>query len=95
MIRDIAFSEVASDKLESTLICLEENFSKKAKWKFLKKLDACFKQIDKFPDSFKYSLIYKANKAIVTKHTSFYYRFTDKEIIVLYFVDNKMNNIFE
>ena len=58
MIRDIAFSEVASDKLESTLIYLEENYTKKVKWKFLKKLDASFKQIDKFPNSFKYSLIY-------------------------------------
>lgn len=31
MIRDIAFSEVASDKLESTLIYLEENYTKKSK----------------------------------------------------------------
>ena len=94
MKRKIVFSEVASDKLESTLIYLENNFSEKIIWKFLKNLDSCFKQIEKFPNSFKYSDVYKANKVIVTKHTSFYYRFTKDEIIILYFVDNKMNNIF-
>ena len=54
MKRKISFSEVASDKLKSTLIYLENNFSEKIVWRFLKKIDDCLIKIEKFPNSFKY-----------------------------------------
>jgi plasmid stabilization system protein ParE len=93
--REIIFSKVAKDKLESTLQFLETEWSVSTKRKFVKKLDGCFKQIDTFPNSFMYSATLKLNKCKVTKHTAFYYRCTENEISVYYFIDNRMNNIID
>ena len=95
MKRELIFTQVAQSKLLSTLTYLESEFSESSKWKFVKKLDACFKQIDSFQDSFKYSDFLKVHIAQVSKQTSFYYIYTDTEIWVLFFIDHRMNNLIK
>ena len=95
MKRQIIFSKISKEKLELTLKYLEVEWSISTKKKFIKKLDKCFKQIDSFPDSNKFSKSLRLYKCKLTKQTSFYYRYTEKHIYVSYFIDSRMNNTLE
>lgn len=91
--REVVFSKIAQERLEALLNYLETEWSLLVKKKFIIKLDECFNQINVFPNSNQYSKTLNLNRCKVTKHTTFYYSFTDDEIYVSFFIDSRMKNI--
>jgi len=97
--RKVIFSKIAEQKLESLLKYLEVEWSQSSKKKFLKKLTKSLEQIDTFPESNRRSKSLKLYRCKVTKQTSFYYTFNQKEIHVSYLLiiewkTDWMNNLF-
>jgi len=92
MIRAIRFTKSAATKLENLLIYLEIEWSIKDKENFIRKLDKSFLQIQNYPDSFPSSEKIKGlRKCVVTKQTTFFYKYSEHAINVVALFDNRQN----
>ncbi|MHC1705009.1 MAG: type II toxin-antitoxin system RelE/ParE family toxin [Tenuifilaceae bacterium] len=92
MKREIRLSKRAMRKLDSLLVYLEEEWSTKVKHEFVLKLDKSLKQIQKLPDSFPESeKIRGLRKCVVTKQTTFFYKYSETNIDVVTIFDNRQN----
>lgn len=71
---------------------LEEEWSKKIKNEFIKKLDKIFHQIIINPQNFPQSNKQKGiHKCVITKQTTIYYKYDDKAIYVITLFDNRQD----
>ena len=92
MRREIRLSKRAMKKLDSLLVYLEEEWSKKVKHEFVLKLDKSLKQIQKLPDSFPESeKIRGLRKCVVTKQTTVFYKYSATTIDIITIFDNRQN----
>lgn len=79
--RKIIITKRASSKLDSIIDYLQTEWSEKVKNDFISNLEKTFEQIQKYPNSFKKSQKIKGlHQVIVSKQTSYFYRF-DKSTI--------------
>lgn len=71
---------------------LEEEWSKKIKNEFIKKLDKIFHQIKINPQNHPQSNKQKGiHKCVITKQTTIYYKYDDKAIYVITLFDNRQD----
>lgn len=92
MERVIKLSGRTVKKLNSLLVYLEEEWSPKVKYEFVRRLDRSLKQIQKHPDSFPGSEKIKGlRKCVVTKQTTVFYKYTEKTIDIVTIFDNRQN----
>lgn len=90
--RKIIITKRASTKLDSILNYLQTEWSEQVKIEFISKLEKTFEQIHKYPNSFKKSDKIKGlHQVIVSKQTSYFYRFDKNTITIITFFDNRMN----
>lgn len=92
MSRKVIISQIAQKRLELLFEYLLEEWSHKVKSEFIKKLDKNIQIIKdqpaSFPESEKESGL---RKCVITKHTTLYYQFNDKEIQILTLFDTRQN----
>jgi plasmid stabilization system protein ParE len=92
MVREIRLSVRAKNKLAKLLAFLETEWSVQSKKDFVGKLDDCLKKIQTLPDSFPESQVVKGlRKCVVTKQTTFYYKYSDSTIYIIAFFDTRQN----
>ena len=92
MERNIIISKIAERKLEELFDYLVENWSLKVKSDFIKKLDKNISLIKSQPESFAQSeKDPDLRKCVVTKQTTLYFRFDEKQIKILTLFDNRQN----
>lgn len=92
MKRQIKLSKRTKNKLEKLLEYLEINWSEKVKKEFVKKLDHSLSLIQQNPDSFQKSNIIRGlYKCVITKQTTIYYRYNNKNIYIVTLFDNRQN----
>lgn len=90
--RTVIISKLAERKLENLFEYLVINWSIKVKNEFINKIDKSIKLIKEHPESFPASEKEKGlRKCVVTKQTTLYYRFDDKQIKVVTLFDNRQN----
>ena len=90
MSRKVVFTQTAKTGIRLVSDYLLENWSHKVKTNFILKFEKSVKRILKFPNSSVSSKLLSLKKCIVTKHTSFYYKVADDEIIIVAIIDNRM-----
>ncbi|MGH1387936.1 type II toxin-antitoxin system RelE/ParE family toxin [Kordia sp.] len=92
MSRKVKISKTAERKLEKLFNYLIENWSKKVKTDFIKKLDSSIDSIKSnptmFPEIYKNAGIYKC---VITKQTSLYYKFNTKTIFIVTIFDTRQD----
>lgn len=92
MSRKVSISKTAERKLDQLFLYLIETWSVKVKTDFIKKLDKSIEIIKEFPESFPESKVQKGlRKCIITSHTSLYYRFNSRVIIIVTIFDNRQD----
>jgi plasmid stabilization system protein ParE len=92
MKREIRLSKRAMTKLDSLLVYLEAKWSTQVKHDFVQKLDKSLNQIQKLPDSFPESEKIKGlRKCVVTKQTSIFYKYSEKNVDIVAIFDNRQN----
>ena len=92
MKRIIKLSKRTKNKLEKLLEYLEINWSEKVKKEFIEKLDHSLSLIQENPDSFqKSNIIGGLHKCVITKQTTIYYRYDNKNIYIVTLFDNRQN----
>jgi len=90
--RKFVLSKTASKKLDKLLDYLKHNWSDKVKNEFVKKLDKAITQINYFPESCPKSKIEVGlHVKIITKQTSFYYKYDETMIKIVAIFDNRMD----
>lgn len=90
--RVVRISKTAERKLDLLLNFLVQNWSIQVKNDFVEKLDRAISIIRTQPESFPASSKEKGvRKCLVTKQTTLYYRFDNKNIYVLTIFDNRKN----
>lgn len=90
MSKEVVFTQTAKTGIRLVSDYLLENWSIKVKTDFILKFEKSLRRILKFPNSNVSSKVINVKKCIVTKHTSFYYKITDEEIIIVAIIDNRM-----
>ena len=71
---------------------LETEWSSKVKNDFIIKFDKSIKQVQKYPESCKQTnFVIGLHMFVITKQTSFFYRFDQKYIQIVSIIDNRMN----
>lgn len=92
MKRNVYLSPKAVQKLAGVFEYLEENWSKKVKDDFIKKLDKTKELISKFPESFPESSsfpgLFKCN---VTRHNTLFYRVKKNDIEIVTIFDQRQH----
>ena len=92
MNRKIRLSGRAKKQLDTLLIYLENEWSVKIKNNFILKIEESFKLIQGHPDSFPASEKIKGlRKCVVTKQTTFYYKYSETTIDIITLFDNRRN----
>lgn len=92
--RRIVYSKIAKEKLIDLLEFLEVRWSIKTRDKFIKKLDFVINLLETDPEIFPKSEINpNQHKCVVTKQTTIYYKYNDKQINILAIFDNRQNPI--
>ncbi len=92
--REIKFSKLSKTQLDSLLEYLEFKFSISTKKKFVLKFDEIILIILKDPDTFRKSDTKKnIRKCVISKQTTLYYKFNNKEIRLLSLFDTRQNPI--
>jgi plasmid stabilization system protein ParE len=83
----------AEESFEGIIDYLQAEWSEKEVRSFVRKADALIRQIEKNPYQFSASRFYEIRRAVITKHTSLFYRVNEQDQIVeLYsFWDNRRN----
>jgi plasmid stabilization system protein ParE len=90
--REIKISIDVQKKIKNLLEYLEENWSVNVRIKFAKKLYTSINLIRTNPELFPKSQINKKlHKCVVTKQTSLFYNFTNKQVNVVSFFDTRQN----
>ena len=90
--RKAILSKKTISRLEKLLVYLETEWGERAKQKFIKKLDKSIKFVTTFPEATEKSeLMVGLHRCVVTKQTTFYYKFNDTEIHIVALFDNRMN----
>ena len=90
MERHVVISKIAERKLEELFEYLVETWSPKVKSDFIKKLDKNISLIKSQPESFaKSRKDPDLRKCVVTKQTSLYFRFDERQIKILTIFDNR------
>lgn len=90
--RKIVFSPHSKLQLDSLLDYLEIRFSVSTKKKFVLKLDKVIVIIQKDPDTFSKLNSYTAiRKCVISKQTTLYYRYNNREIRLLSLFDSRQN----
>lgn len=90
MDRKVTFTNTAKKGIQLISIYLEDNWSKKVKSEFIAKFEKSIKRILKFPNSNVFSKVLGVHKCHITKHTSFYYKITDSDLVIIAMIDNRM-----
>tara|TARA_Y100000588_G_scaffold329765_1_gene366224 strand:- start:326 stop:631 length:306 start_codon:yes stop_codon:yes gene_type:complete len=91
-VREVRLSKRASKKLDKLLHYLETAWSYKVKSDFIKKLNKAINQIARYPESAEKSAIVKGlHRMVVTKQTTFYYRFNAKSVTIVTLFDTRMH----
>ncbi|PJR03855.1 type II toxin-antitoxin system RelE/ParE family toxin [Avrilella dinanensis] len=92
MEREVVLSKTAEKKLRKLFDFLTEQWSENVKNEFIKKLDFSINSIKNQPESFPESKTQKGlRKCVVTKQTTLYYRFNNKQISVLTVFDTRQH----
>lgn len=92
MIRKVVISKTAEKKLNKLFDYLIENWSLKVKSEFVNKLDRIIDIIQKQPESFPESSKEKGlRKCVITRQTTIYYRFDEKQIKLVTVFDTRQN----
>lgn len=92
MERKVVISKIAEGKLEKLFEYLLKNWSFKVKSDFIKKLDKNISLIKFHPESFPQSAIDPAlRKCVITRQTTLFFKFDEKEIKILTIFDNRQN----
>ncbi len=92
MNRRVVISPIAEKKLEALLEYLLVEWSLKVKINFIKRLDDYLQIIKQEPESFPESeKVSGLRRCVITKQTSIYYEFNDKEIRILSFFDTRQD----
>lgn len=92
MSRDVRLSKKAAKRLDDLLDFLEERWSSKVKANFIQKFDATLKHIQLHPESFPASeMIPGLRKCVVTKQTTFYYKYSEINIDIIAIFDNRQD----
>jgi len=92
MERKVVISKIAERKIEKLFDYLIENWSFKVKSDFVKKLDKNISLIRSQPEIFPHSHKYpNLRKCVVTRQTTLFFKFTDKEIRILTIFDTRQN----
>jgi plasmid stabilization system protein ParE len=90
--RKILFSKNAQQSLGELLDYLQFGWSEKVKNKFILKLDEVIFLIQNDPDIFPRSEFNKKyHKCVLSKQTTIYYKFNDKEVMVLALFDTRQD----
>ena len=93
---EIVFSDVAVEMLLTIADFIENKWSKKQSDEFLEKVHKTIGLASKQPYMFKASEIREdVRKGLISKQTSFYYKIQEKEIIILFFWDNRQEPLFD
>ena len=92
MSRDVRLSKKAAKRLDDLLDFLEERWSSKVKANFIHKFDETLKYIQLHPESFPESeKIPGLRKCVVTKQTTFYYKYSEINIDIIAIFDNRQD----
>jgi plasmid stabilization system protein ParE len=92
MSRKIVLSKRASRKLEKLLEYLETEWSIRIKNNFVKKLDRALQILKDKPESSpKSDRVSNLYKCVVTKQTTFYYKFDNKKLYVVTIFDTRQD----
>ena len=92
MRRQIVLSRTAEKKLDKLFNYLETNWSEKVKLSFISKLEQRLSIVQQKPESFPKSEIKNdLHKCVITRQTTMYYTFDEKDIFVLTVFDNRQN----
>ena len=92
MNRAVKISKTAEKKLDKLFDYLLENWSKKVKADFIKKLDKSVELIKSTPESFPESDEQNGlRKCVITKQVTLYYRFNSKTIYLVTLFDTRQN----
>lgn len=92
MTRKVVLSRTAKKKLSGLFDFLVENWSRKAKSDFVKKLDKSIEIIKTQPESFPESeKKVGLRKCVVTKQTTLYYRYNSKRIDIVTIFDTRQD----
>lgn len=92
MKRKILFSKNAEQSLGELLNYLQFGWSEKVKNKFILKLDKVIFLIQNDPNIFPRSVFNKKyHKCVLSKQTTIYYKFNDKEVMFLAFFDSRQD----
>ncbi len=90
--RKIIFSKTSERQLEDLLQYLELKFSVATKKKFVMKFESYVNTIFINPETFSKSQIkHGLRKCVISKQTTLYYRFNNKEIRLLSIFDTRQN----
>lgn len=90
--REVQLSKRSSKKLDKLLYYLETAWSHKVKSDFIKRLNKAVNQIAKYPESAEKSAIVEGlHRIVVTKQTTFYYKFSDKSVTTVTLFDTRMH----
>ena len=90
----VFWSNLAKEDFSDILNYLQNNFSLDVALSFLENTEKIIHQISLFPFSFPKSETNKQlHKAVIHKHTSLIYRIKNEDIEILFFWDNRMEEI--
>jgi plasmid stabilization system protein ParE len=92
----IVFSPLALEGLIAIADFINEKWGKKASNKFKSQVSKTLKSLSSQPYIFKAStLATEIRKGIISKQTSFFYQIHQEHIEILFFVDNRQDQLIE
>ena len=92
MRREVIITKTAQKKLDNLFYYLITSWNVEIKSDFVKKLDKCIDTIKLHPEIFPESSIKKGlYRLVITKHTTLFYRYTSKKIIIVTVFDTRQN----
>jgi plasmid stabilization system protein ParE len=90
--RKIILSKRASAKLEKLIEYLENEWSDKVKFDFIKKLEKQFKNLLSYPESNEKSELRKGlYRCVITKQTVIFYLFNANSVKIVFMHDSRMD----
>ncbi len=91
MALEIVWTSKASLSFEGNIQYLRENWSDKEIGDFVSETFSVIDQVSKMPEMFPASKSKKVRKAVITPHTTLFYRIKKKKVELIFFWDNRMN----
>ena len=88
----VYFSPLAEKKLSLLLDFVEREWSKKERNELLEKILSSFQRVATYPESSPKSQSFTSlHKCVLSKHTSYFYRFNSDELEIITVFDNRQN----